>query len=82
MGLFDSLIGGLSGGTSGQVDARAVPAFISVALAKTSLGDLQGVASQLQQGGLGTQVGSWLGCGANLPVAPDQLRSALGGEQV
>jgi uncharacterized protein YidB (DUF937 family) len=51
-------------------------------LAKTNLGDLQGLVAQLQQGGLGNQVQSWLGNGANLPVSPDQLRAALGSDQV
>src|SRR5262249_49735559 len=37
---------------------------------------------QLQAGGLQTQVQSWLGNGANLPVSPDQLRAALGSDQV
>jgi uncharacterized protein YidB (DUF937 family) len=82
MGLLDSLTGAFSGGTSGQVEARSVPALISAALAKTGLGDLQGVVTQLQQGGLDTQVQSWLGNGENLPVTPDQLRSALGGDRV
>jgi uncharacterized protein YidB (DUF937 family) len=36
----------------------------------------------LQQGGLGPQVQSWLGSGANLPVTPDQLRAALGNDHV
>ena len=82
MGLLDSLIGASGGGASSQVDARAVPALISAALAMTRLGDLQGLVGQLQQGGLDTQVRSWLGSEANLPVTPDQLRSALGGDQV
>jgi uncharacterized protein YidB (DUF937 family) len=78
MGLLDSLLGG---GLS-QIEAAAVPALISAALAKTNLGDLQGLVNQLQAGGLGPQVQSWLGNGANLPVSPDQLRGALGSEQV
>jgi uncharacterized protein YidB (DUF937 family) len=81
MGLFDSLGGGLKGAL-GQVEAAAMPALISAVLAKTNLGDLQGMVTQLQQGGLGTQVQSWLGSGQNLPVTPDQLRAALGSEQV
>jgi uncharacterized protein YidB (DUF937 family) len=51
-------------------------------LAKTNLGDLQGLVTKLQQGGLNDQVQSWLGNGANLPVTADQLRAALGNEQV
>lgn len=81
MGLFDNLGGTLSG-VLGQVKSAAVPALMSAVLAKTNLGDLGGVVSQLQQGGLGTQVSSWLGNGANLPVSPDQLKAALGNEQV
>jgi uncharacterized protein YidB (DUF937 family) len=70
------------GGSLGQVEAAAMPALISAVLAKTNLGDLQGLANQLQQGGLGSQVQSWLGNGTNLPVSPDQLRAALGSPQV
>jgi uncharacterized protein YidB (DUF937 family) len=81
MGLFDSLTGAL-GGSLGQLEAAAMPALISAVLAKTNLGDLQGLANQLQQGGLGNEVQSWLGNGTNLPVSPDQLRAALGSDQV
>jgi uncharacterized protein YidB (DUF937 family) len=78
MGLLDSLLGG----SLGQVEAAAMPALISTVLAKTNLGDLQGLATQLQQGGLGNEVQSWLSGGGNLPVTPDQLRTALGSDQV
>src|SRR5271169_984483 len=77
MGLLDNL-----GGMVGQMAAGAAPALISAALAKTNLGNLQGLANQLQQGGLGDQVKSWLGNGANMSVTPDQIRAALGNEQV
>jgi len=81
MGLFDNLGGALKG-VLGQVEAAAVPALISAALAKTNLGDLQGLVNQLQQGGLGPQVQSWLGNGSNISITPDQLRAALGNDQV
>ena len=77
MGLLDNL-----GGMVGQMAAGAAPALISAALAKTNLGNLQGLANQLQQGGLGDQVKSWLGNGANMSVTPDQIRAALGNDQV
>jgi uncharacterized protein YidB (DUF937 family) len=79
MGLLDSLLGG---GTLSQIEAAAVPGLISSVLAKTNLGNLQGIVNQLQQGGLGAQVQSWLGSGSNLPVTPDQLRAALVNEHV
>jgi uncharacterized protein YidB (DUF937 family) len=77
MGLLDNL-----GGMLGQVTAAAAPALISAALAKTNLGSLQGVVNQLQQGGLGDQVKSWLGNGANMQITPDQLKAALGDDHV
>jgi uncharacterized protein YidB (DUF937 family) len=81
MGLLDSLKGAL-GGSLGQVEAAALPVLISAALARIKLGSLQGLATQLQQGGLGNQVQSWLGNGANLPVSADKLRSARGSDKV
>ena len=78
MGILDNMFGG----ALGQLESAAVPALVSAALAKTNLGDLQGLVNQLQQGGLGNQVQSWLGDGTNLPVSPDQLRAVLGSDQV
>ncbi len=43
---------------------------------------LQGVLEQLQQGGLGDQVKSWVGSGSNLPISPEQIASVLGNTQV
>jgi uncharacterized protein YidB (DUF937 family) len=78
MGLLDNLRGGMLG----EIEAAAVPALISVALSKTNLGNMQGLVTQLQQAGLGTEVQSWLGGGANMPITSDQLRAALGSDQV
>jgi uncharacterized protein YidB (DUF937 family) len=77
MGLLDSL-----GGSLRNVAAAAAPALIAEALKQTNLGNLQGIVNQLQQGGLGPQVQSWLGNGANMPVTPEQLRAALGNAHV
>jgi uncharacterized protein YidB (DUF937 family) len=77
MGLFDTFKGAL-----GQIEAAAVPALINAALAKTDLGDLNGLVAKLQQGGLGPQVQSWLGKGQNLGITADEIRAALGNEQV
>ncbi|MEY4748782.1 MAG: hypothetical protein RIQ60_996 [Pseudomonadota bacterium] len=45
-------------------------------------GGLAGLVSAFGQQGLGHLVESWIGTGHNLPVAPDQLMSVLGNEQV
>ena len=81
MGLLDDLGGSLKG-VLGQAEAAAVPALISAVLAKTDLGDLNGLVAKLQQGGLGDQVRSWLGDGKNMPITADQLRAVLGNAQV
>jgi len=80
MGLLDSIKSALQ-----QTDADKpgnMPAAISTALAGTNLGGLSGIIGQLEQGGLGNEVQSWLGAGAKLPVTADQLRSALSDEHV
>jgi uncharacterized protein YidB (DUF937 family) len=51
-------------------------------LRNTDLGSVGGLLQQLQKSGLGPQVSSWLGNGANLPISADQLRAALGDERV
>ncbi len=81
MGIFDNLSGALKG-LAGQAETAALPALLSVALAKTDLKDMQGLLNRLQQSGLGMQVSSWLGDGKNLPITADQLRAALGNEQI
>jgi len=77
MGLLDQFVGAIH-----QVQALA-PAALSTALQGTTLGDMGGLVQKLQQGGLGDQVTSWLSSNAsNLPVTADQLRAALGNDQV
>jgi uncharacterized protein YidB (DUF937 family) len=83
MGLLDSLgLGDVLKSALGQVEAAALPALINAVLAKTQYHDLNGLVAALQKGGLGPQVQSWLGPGANLPVTEDQLKAVLGNTQV
>jgi uncharacterized protein YidB (DUF937 family) len=56
--------------------------FIASILSETDVGGLHGILAKLQAAGLDRQVQSWLGGGDNLPVTAEQLRSALGNEQV
>ena len=80
MDLFDKVGGALKGALD-QVEALS-PGLISSTLAKTKLGNLQGLVEQLQNGGLNEQVKSWLSSGANLPVSAEQIRAALGNQKV
>jgi len=77
MGLFDSLKGVLS-----EAEAAGAPALIAAVLAKTQYHDLNGLIAALEKGGLGPQVQSWLGNGANLPITEDQLKAVLGNSQI
>jgi uncharacterized protein YidB (DUF937 family) len=81
MGLLDQYGGSLKS-LLGSLAAAEGPAVLSALLAKTNLGSLQGLVDQLQQAGLGDQVKSWLSNGANMKVTPDQIRAALGNDQV
>ena len=80
MGLLEK-VGGVLKGALDQVEAMS-PGLISSTLAKTKLGNLQGLVEQLQKGGLDEQVKSWLSSGANLPVTAEQIRAALGNQKV
>jgi uncharacterized protein YidB (DUF937 family) len=81
--IFGDLIGSVLKGMSGQQgEAGGLPAILAQVLANTDFGSVGGLLQQLQKSGLGPQVASWLGNGANLPVSVDQLREALGNEQV
>ena len=96
MGLFDSVIGALGqaqgGGGTAQPDLlQAVIAMLANGQgggaggalgAGAGLGGLAGLVQQLQQAGLGDVVNSWVSSGPNLPVAPDRLGQALGGDAV
>ena len=43
---------------------------------------LAGLVQQLAASGLGPQVQSWVGTGANLPVSGDQIEQALGSDKI
>ena len=85
MGLFDEIVSGALRGAMGQGGGQMdspLPGLLGQLLGQTNLGSIGGLLTQLQQGGLGGQVASWLGNGANAAISPEQLRSALGSDQV
>ena len=74
------LIGGLlQGGGAGQ-SGQLVSALLGAA--GGGGGDMGKTLETLAANGLGDQVSSWLSNNPNLPVSPDQIRAALGTEQV
>lgn len=70
-----SLLGSLFGG---QDDAGGASSLVSVAgQLIQQAGGVQGLASTLQQHGLGDAVQSWIGNGANQGISADQLNQVL-----
>jgi uncharacterized protein YidB (DUF937 family) len=74
-----SLLSGLSGLLGGdQGDAGGASSLVNVAgQLIQQAGGVQGLASTLQQHGLGDTVQSWIGNGANQAISPDQLNQVL-----
>ena len=90
MGLLDNLAGQLAGSqgatSAGNPKAALVQAVLGMLVhgnepgglgGAGGFGGLPGLLQRFQNAGLGTQVASWLGSGPNLPVSPDQVKTAL-----
>ncbi len=84
---MSDILGRLLGAVlEGQQPARpgAPPAGLAGALGgllgggEQAVGGLDQVTNQLRQAGLGHQVDSWIGTGANEPIAPEALMQAFG----
>ena len=75
-GDFSDLSGMLDGPGGAPAPSRAAPDD------QGDLGGLDGLVDRFRQGGLGDVIESWIGHGANRPVAPDQLARALGPDTV
>lgn len=94
MGLLDNLgglagLGGLQGmNIAGNPKAALIQGVLGM-LARGNqtggfggLGGLGGLLQRFKGAGLGGAADSWVGTGANQPVSPDQVRSALGDGQL
>jgi uncharacterized protein YidB (DUF937 family) len=71
------ILGKLFGGGSSPAPSSAQPVPTN-APAGSILGGLNDLIGRLTAGGAGPQVNSWVGPGANQPIQPGQLGSALG----
>jgi uncharacterized protein YidB (DUF937 family) len=91
MGLLDSIIGGLTGGSNGG--NSPMQGVLMNMLGGSQYGGgqfgggqmgggLGGLVSSFEQAGLGHLAQSWIGNGANQPVSPQQLQSVFGENQV
>jgi uncharacterized protein YidB (DUF937 family) len=95
MGLLDSVLGAAMGGGGQGGGGNAALLNMVVGLLTQGggggnaasaggggLGGLLGMVQQAQQSGLGDVVGSWIGTGQNMPIAPDQLGKILGNDKI
>ena len=73
------LLGHLFGGHSA---APAAPTAATAPAGGGLLGGLSDIVSKLTGAGQGPAVNSWIGAGANQPIAPAQLGSALGQQTI
>jgi len=90
MSLLDTLLGSLSGAAGPGRDSASNPLLqIAMSLlagnaqggaASSGAGGLPDLIAAFQRNGLGDVVQSWVGSGQNLPISPDQLQQALGGD--
>jgi len=76
MGLFDQVVGALSGNQSGGGNALLETVLQLVNNPQT--GGLGGLVQSFQQSGLAEIVNSWVSTGQNLPISAEQIQSVLG----
>ena len=83
MGILDSLENSPAFRSAlGQIGAAVLPVVMSEVMGTGSQGGLSAIVAKLEQAGLGNQVKSWIGMGANLPITADQLKQVLGSDAV
>jgi uncharacterized protein YidB (DUF937 family) len=98
MGLLDSVLGQVLGGTQAQPQAGEVGSLGGLAgmggmgglagalgglLANNGeLGGLGGLVSKFDQAGMGDVIGSWIGKGENAPISGGQLQQVLGSDAI
>ena len=80
MGLFDSILGAVSGKSDASGEANPLMGILGGFLAQS--GGLQGLANKFAQSGQGNAFQSWVGMGENEPISSNQIQNVLGSEQV
>jgi len=80
MGLFDSILGAVSGKSGTSDEASPLIGIVGGLLAQS--GGLQGLASKFSHNGQGNAFQSWVGMGENQAISSNQIQNVLGSEQV
>lgn len=96
MGLLDSVLGSVLGGSTAQGGGGSLGGIVGALASNPQLlqavtsmlgndgshGGLGGLIGKFQQAGLGNVIGSWVGNGQNEPISPDQLHKVLGADAI
>jgi uncharacterized protein YidB (DUF937 family) len=82
MGLLDELAGGLAGKLFSGGDKNKLFQSIMGLINNPQTGGLSGLAQMFKDKGLGEAMSSWISTGKNLPVSADQIKHALGADQI
>ncbi|MGH7003511.1 MAG: YidB family protein, partial [Alphaproteobacteria bacterium] len=92
MGMFDKIIGAVSGkgepGGLGQMlgikldDQSSLSGLIKSVTGSEGSGGISALLQRFTQAGQGDAVKSWIGTGANQPVTPDAVSSAIGQDKI
>lgn len=77
MGLLDSLLGKVTGGSSGGVNPQLISSVLGM-LGDSKAGGINGLIESFTKNGLGDIISSWVSTGKNLPVSADQITQVLG----
>lgn len=86
MGLLDGLAGQLisqiagGSGTGGNQYAKLIPVVLEMLQGKGGGAGLSNLVQNFNSNGLGDVMSSWISTGQNLPISPNQLQQALGGD--
>jgi len=84
MSLLDQLAGQAMSalGNKGAEGEASSGLMASVMELVNQHGGLPGLLQKFQESGLGDQVASWIGTGANAPVSGEQIKDALGADTI
>lgn len=85
MGLFDSIVGQVSGALSNAATQGGHGGMLDAVMGiinSPQIGGIQGLVTLFQNKGLGNAVASWISTGQNLPVTAEQIQHVLGNEHI
>jgi uncharacterized protein YidB (DUF937 family) len=82
MGFMDQLKGMVTGQQGEAGGQSGVLEHLLALVNDPQSGGLQGLIQKFNEKGLGDLMSSWIGTGKNLPISADQIKNALGSDNI